>query len=229
MPCSYDQNLLLEHAYGEIEPAEVEGLTAHLEGCGECRRRLEEISWARRLLREAEPVVPSAPRVVVLARTSMWSLTWAFAAGLACAALLVSVSLRVGWTQSIAEENANIRAGKIPLRQEAAAAFPGAGPDLNEPWRGSVRALIDQSLARERSEIKAWLVNQERRPVVTKEELEAALARLGRRFDGRRASDLDLVLQEISAMEDRTGRRIGQTREALKYVALASDPKISAQ
>lgn len=229
MTCSTDHNLLVEHAYGETEGAEAERLTAHLTGCAECRRQLEQISSARLLLREAEPVVPSTPRVVVLAPTSWWNPVWGFAAGLACAALLVSVSLRVPWTRPITVGDGDVHAVKIPVQQATDTRFPGADPHPDEAWKDSVRALIDQGLARERTEIQAWLVNQERRPVVTKDELDAALARLDRRFTGRRASDLDLVLQELSAMEDRTGRRIGQTREALKYVALASNPKISAE
>ena len=211
MTCPIDRNLLLEHAYGETEGADALSLTAHLRDCLECRDQLEQISSARLLLREAEPIAPSAPRVVVLGRTSGWNLVWGFASGLACAVLLVLLTLRFGG------------------RPDAIPVFPASGPHANDAWENSVRTLIDQRLERERAEIRSWLVDQQQRPMVTKEDLDAALARLDRRVDGRRASDLDLLLQEMSAMEDRTGRSIGQTRQALKYVALASNPEISAQ
>jgi hypothetical protein len=63
----------------------------------------------------------------------------------------------------------------------------------------------------------------------TKTDLKAAFSRLEKKLDSRRTVDLGYVLDAISASELRSSARIGQTREALRYVALASDPRISAQ
>jgi len=64
---------------------------------------------------------------------------------------------------------------------------------------------------------------------VSKRNFEVAFSRLERTLDERRAADLGHLLDAISASELRSNARIGQTREALRYVALASDPRISAQ
>ena len=48
-----------------------------------------------------------------------------------------------------------------------------------------------------------------------------------RKLDGNRAEELDYMLGQIEASEVRTGARIGQTNQALRYVALASNPNVS--
>jgi hypothetical protein len=64
---------------------------------------------------------------------------------------------------------------------------------------------------------------------VSSPELRAELAKLEKKMNGMRAADLDFVLDQIGASEFRTGTRIGKTNEALKTVALASNPYANAQ
>jgi hypothetical protein len=64
---------------------------------------------------------------------------------------------------------------------------------------------------------------------VTSAELEAALARLERKVNGARAADLDYMMGQVTASEVRSGQRLGITNQALRYVALASNPNVSEQ
>ncbi len=61
------------------------------------------------------------------------------------------------------------------------------------------------------------------------ENIENRLASLERRISVDRAHDLDYLLSEINASERRAGNWIGETREALRLVALQSDPLVSHQ
>ena len=61
-------------------------------------------------------------------------------------------------------------------------------------------------------------------PPVSASALRAELAKFERRLNGARASDLDYMLGQIAASEDRVGSRLGKTNDALRTVALASNP-----
>jgi hypothetical protein len=64
---------------------------------------------------------------------------------------------------------------------------------------------------------------------MTRAEVDAALARFERRIDSARAADMQYVLTQLEASEARSGQRIGRTNQALRNVALASNPGIGAQ
>jgi hypothetical protein len=62
---------------------------------------------------------------------------------------------------------------------------------------------------------------------ITQDELDARFAKFERRMDDKYAEQLDYTLGQIEASETRTGARIGQTNQALRYVALASNPNVT--
>ena len=64
---------------------------------------------------------------------------------------------------------------------------------------------------------------------ISSPELRAELAKFERRLNGARAADLDYVLDQIAASEVRVGARLGQTNQALRSVALASNPYVNEQ
>src|SRR5882762_805201 len=66
MLCTAWNESLTERLYGEIDADNDAALTAHLESCASCRETLEEFRRVRTLLREDEPNIPRAPRVLVL-------------------------------------------------------------------------------------------------------------------------------------------------------------------
>ena len=71
MSCKHWNDEWVAHLYGEMNPAEEADLVRHLDGCASCRDTLEQLSGSRSLLRESAPLVPDAPRVVVL-RPQRW-------------------------------------------------------------------------------------------------------------------------------------------------------------
>jgi hypothetical protein len=48
-------------------------------------------------------------------------------------------------------------------------------------------------------------------------------------MNGARTADIDYVLDQIAASEVRVGDRIGKTNQALRTVALASNPPVNEQ
>ena len=60
-------------------------------------------------------------------------------------------------------------------------------------------------------------------------DLRAELAKFERRLNGARAADLDYVLDQIAASEVRISTRLGRTNQALRSVALASNPYVNEQ
>src|SRR5258708_21373030 len=66
MFCTAWNDSLTERLYGEIEAENDAAFTAHLDSCASCRETLDEFRRVRTLLREDEPNIPRAPRVVVL-------------------------------------------------------------------------------------------------------------------------------------------------------------------
>ncbi len=216
MACESWKERILERVCDEIDPDEAARLEGHLRVCAACREDLARLAETRGALREAEPAVPIAPRVVVLESSGFRRPFPAFAAGIACGAIAIALAFWAG------------RSGAPdPIGAEPSAKAPDVvrKTDL-EAALASERNRFDRRI----DEVEA--IHRGSRPaaaMLTRQDLEAALGRLERRLETRRASDVDWLLQEITASELRSGERIGQTREALRYVALASDPRVTAQ
>jgi hypothetical protein len=64
--------------------------------------------------------------------------------------------------------------------------------------------------------------------ILTRQEFEGSLARFQTDLDRRQADQMQFVLEEILGVEARNSARIGETQEALKYVVLANDPRVTA-
>jgi hypothetical protein len=214
MACEAWKELLVARLYEEMDPDDAGRLSTHFEQCAACREEFARLGTARDLLRHADPSLPASPRVVLLSPRRLRRPVWAFATGFACAVLILAAGLGVGWSMRGLRERSPAAVGltrneiESLLREHGAsverrleAARPAAS---NEPATGVQAAL-------------------------TKKDLDAAFSRLERKLNDRRSEDLGYLLDAISASELRSSARIGQTREALRYVALATDPRISAQ
>jgi len=55
---AHSGDLLSAYLDGELTPAELEGVRAHLEDCAECRRELQSLGEIRTLVRDLPPVDP---------------------------------------------------------------------------------------------------------------------------------------------------------------------------
>jgi len=220
MSCERWKEALVARLYDELAPHENERLSRHLESCDGCRRDLDELSEARGLLGQAEPVVTTAPRVVVLAPRSPVPRWMGFAAGFVCAALLGGVGMLAGWqlAAGAAEPPVEVATGAsaLPTPLEAQ-------PATYEDFQALERRIEEQD-----RRLRALSTPATPQAVLTRQEFEGGLARLQTDFDRRQADQMQFVLEELLGVEARNSARIGETQEALKYVVLANNPGVSA-
>jgi hypothetical protein len=215
MSCTAWNDSLVGRLYGEIDGDDAAALTAHLASCGDCRETLDEFRRVRTVLRDDEPQVAATPRVVVLrGRTRMgWM---ALAASLLGAALLAGAGAGAGYALG--------RGAAAPPAGNAALGSAKPVVDTED----LVRREVDRRLAALTS-ASGETSSKGGDRAVSSPELKAELAKLEKKMNGMRAADLDFVLDQIGASEFRTGTRIGKTNDALKTVALASNPYANAQ
>ncbi|MBZ5638913.1 MAG: zf-HC2 domain-containing protein [Acidobacteriia bacterium] len=215
MACEAYRDLLVARLYDELDPADAGRLDAHLERCTACRDDLAQLAFAREQLRRAESLFPVSPRVVLLSPRPFRRPIWAFAAGFACAMIVLAAGLGAGWT----------------LRDRETPVGAGSNPLAAGVTRAEVEGLLRQQEATLDHRLEAARISAPASPAaaLTREDLDAAFSRLEKKIEGRRAADMGYLLDAISASELRSNTRLGQTREALRYVALASDPRVSAQ
>jgi putative zinc finger protein len=212
MSCDKWQEAIVGRLYGEIDPAEDRALESHLESCVACRGALDDLGRLTVVLRENEPAVDRPPRVVVLRDTRRFRPAL-LAASLVGAALLAGVGAGAGYAVG---------------RQGAPAASPVTVADTQ-----ATEALVQKEVDRRLAAFAASLKTEPAKSPellasgVTRDELDAALAKFERRMDNKNAEALDYLAGQIEASENRTGARIGQTNQALRYVALASNPNVT--
>lgn len=221
MACERWNDAILERLYDEIEPATDTALAEHLAGCRDCRGAFDALARVRGVLREHEPAVPRAPRVVVLRETSRLRPAL-LAASILGAALLAGAGAGAGYAVA--------RRGDAPPSVPSSPS--AAKPDLDASTEALVRREVDRRVAAYEASLRETRAPAPDRagedaPALTEKDLSAALAKFERRITSSRAADLDYMLGQIEASEVRTGARIGQTNQALRYVALASNPAVS--
>jgi len=216
MTCTTWHDSLTGRLYGEIGAEEDAALTAHLETCASCRETLNEFQSVRALLREDQGDTPRIPRVVVLHHRSRFRPAL-LAASLLGAAVLAGAGAGAGYALGLGHSP------KPAAIASATAVTPGVSTEE------LVRREVDRRLAalQESRAIAATEPSGER--PVNASDLRAEFAKLERRLNGARATDLDYVLDQIAASEFRVGTRLGKTNQALRTVALANTPYVDEQ
>jgi hypothetical protein len=215
MSCSTWNERWVAKLYGELDAEEERRLEAHLAGCDSCRDTLEELERARVLLREGMPVIPTAPRAVVL-RAGRWSQpVWAFATGLAAALVVFALG---AW------------AGSSLLHRSDR---PALGPGPLVASENADTAALEQRI----DALQAELARLATRPepadsvpaaaCVTHEQLDAGLSRLEQQVKYDRFGDMEYLLGEMQQVERRAAGWVDETREAVRLVALSSDPRLN--
>lgn len=228
MSCNQWNPEWVAQLYGELDDAERLGMERHLEGCPTCRATFEELGASRQLLAESAPVIPNSPPLVVLEPHSQRHGVWAFAAGLACASLLFGA----GWLTATRLIPGADSAGPAQ-RPAASTTIASREPD------GPTQAQFDEALAAQQAYFEKRLAEYESRlpgesaeampAVLTRDQFEDGMSRLERRWENHRARDMEFVLGEITATEARAGTWVDETRDALRLVALQSDPRVSVK
>ena len=209
MSCDTWQEAIVGRLYGEIEAAEDRALESHLETCVACRGALDEMRRLRVVMQENEPEVGRPPRVVVLRDSSRFRPAL-LAASLVGAALLAGVGAGAGY--AVGRQNA-------PAVAPVTVANTVATDARIRELEGRLAALS--------SSLKAAPQTVPAATGVTEDGLQAAFAKFERRLDNKYGAAYDDLASQIEASETRTGARIGQTNQALRYVALASNPNVT--
>ncbi len=221
MSCMEWKEILVARVCGEIDDEESDRLSRHLSVCEECARAIGDLATTREVLRASAPDVPAAPRVVLLKPAPSRLAFLGIAAGLAAVGVLSGIGL--AWSWQAREELARIvSTGEVR-----------PAPVVEAVSREEMETWLDTRLARFQAESDLTSPPARRqgpgaRPL-SKPEVEALLTRMERRIDRDRVADLDYLLKEVAAAEARTGLQLGETRNALRVLALASDPRISEQ
>ncbi len=223
MSCKEWKEHLIARLYRELDPEEDERLSRHLATCAACVLELGELTRTGEFFRASAGDVPSAPRVVLLAARSSRLPFLAFAASLAGVGLLSGLAVAWAWQ---ARGTAEGLARSVPAVGQTDPRTHGMSREEMEKWlEARLEGLRDERGARREPE---RLARPPERPL-TKPEVEALLARMERKLDRGRAADVQYLLGEMAAVEARTGLQLGETQQAIKYLALASDPRISEQ
>jgi hypothetical protein len=228
MSCESFRESLVSRLYAELDPAENDRLDSHLEGCDACRSELEGLSATRARLRDAEPDVPPAPRVVVLSPRPAAPRYLSFAAGIGWGAVLLSAGLVAGWNLAPAEPRPTEIAG-----DSSAGPMPRAVPARSDDadTRATLEALdaMRRKIDDQERRIQALTATPAMQARLTRQEYESGLARLRNDVDQQQADNLRFFFDEVRGVEERTNGRINETRQALHHIVLANDPRINAQ
>jgi hypothetical protein len=224
MSCKEWKEEWVAHLYEELEAVEQAKLNAHLAGCGECRRRLEELAASREFLRQCSPQVPATPRVVILQPRGFFQPFWAYAAGAACALLLFAIGLMAGYripgiggggSDSLMADSGSASGDVIPL---------SAGLDQDLQAQIDLITLRLNELERNRDVPTASAPSD---IYLTRQQFQEAMTDYRRAYDDRHSRDFEFLLKEITATELRTGGYIDETMEALRWVAMRNDPRFT--
>ncbi len=218
MACAGQEERIVADLYGELPHDEREEFARHLAACETCRCERQELEAVRSYVQEARPAVPATPRVVVLRPRPARLPSLAIAASLAAVGMLAGVALSWSYQAKRATELA-----------AQAGATGAANVDLALlPTRSQLEEIMDAKLAQFRDEQQRAAERTVAQPaLLTRSELDDRLSRMERKIDRTRSDDVRYLLGEMEGVENRTGMRLGQTQEAIRYLALASDPRIS--
>ena len=93
MACNEWNDQWVARLYDELDPDENRRVDEHLSRCASCREAMEALAGTRQMLRDSATPVPHAPRVVVLQPRRFRQPAWAFAAGMAAAAMLFALAI----------------------------------------------------------------------------------------------------------------------------------------
>lgn len=225
MRCEDFREHLVGRIYGELEPHEEERLSGHLSECPACTEELEGLDRTRGILRASLPDVPAAPRVVLLAPRASRIPMLAVAASLAGIGLLSGLAVAWAWQARGAAEMLAQRA-TVAAPVQTMPATNGVSREEMEHWFDArmSQMLEDRTTARPASRTGTGSGR-----TLTKPELDALLTRMEKKLDRNRSADVEYLLNEITAAEARTGLQLGETQQAIRYLALASDPRITEQ
>jgi hypothetical protein len=213
MACREWKDEWVAKLYDELDPLDEPVVSEHLAQCPACRATLDELAAVRSTLSTCAANEPAtiAPRVLVL-RSRRMHPAWGLGAGLAASLLVFASGLYVG--------------GRLP---EPGRTVLPVGAVLTRDDLAAIETRI-RSLEHRASTSDATLQTAQRElppNTVTDLELRAEMDRLARRMRGERALDMEFLLDELSATEWRTGKWIDETREAVRYVALRDDERLT--
>jgi len=220
MSCNEWNEQWVARLYGELDADEERRLERHAASCAACSAELEALGRARALLQEGMPTVPLAPRAVVL-RSSTWRHpAWGFAAGLAAALVVFA---------------AGVFAGVTALGRQGATDH-GLGQARTETQQDAAqRAALEQRMVTLEAELVRLTSAREAQTTLpasaercaSPEDLAAGLAKLEQQVRYDRMTDVDYLLGEMQSVERRAAGWVDETREAVRLVALTSDPRLN--
>jgi len=219
MACMEWKERLVARLYDDLDDEESGSLSRHLAVCADCAREIDDLARTRDVLRSSAPRVPAAPRVVLLTPAPSRLSFLGIAASLAAVGLLSGIAAAWSWQ------------ARETVERMASTRSAGAAPVVQAVSRDEMEKWFETRLARlqAESDVRNPLarVHGPSDPPLTKPEVLDLLTRMERKIDRGRVADINYLLGEMAAAEARTGLRFGETQNALRLLALASDPRAS--
>jgi hypothetical protein len=226
MPCKQWNEEWVAHLYDELDRVEERRLNEHLADCGDCRRRLEELSASREFMRSCSPQIPATPRVVILQPRSFFQPFWAYAAGAACALLLFAIGLFAGYRLPGLAGGGSTGATLDSMPGGSNEIIPLAAGRGTEALQGQIDLIMQRLSDLEQASARPAVAGPPDL-YLTQKQFQDEMSNYRRAYDARHARDFEFLLGEITATELRTGTYIDETREALRWVAMRNDPRFS--
>jgi len=226
MSCKHWNENWVAHLYDELSTEEERALQAHLSDCASCRTQMAELADTRQMVRDASPVVPATPPVMVLRPKRLFQPLWAYAAGAASALLLFAAGLVAGYQLPLTQrpEHPASTAAQPPTSGVMPAA---SGPEITQEQLDLILRRLEQleGSAQSRPSDGDRSDAAIQQALLTRDQFAEELQRMERRSDVKRARDFEFLLDEITAAELRTGAYLDETRQALHIVAVQNDPR----
>ena len=224
MDCTPYRELLIEKIYNELPPERVPQLDEHLAACQPCRQVLASMTRTHEFLQEHPLSIPQSAPSVVVARPPQRFRPWlAFAAGLLIATVLVGSGVAIGLSVEGGQDVGPVAAsgpGSITSSElDSAMANYANGFDRRLDDYGSQLNTLAARPVSDRSETNS----------LTREQLEARIRLYQQSRSTGRDREIDYTLQGLTRWQYDANERLDTLQQAVSYILLSKDPRVTEQ
>lgn len=224
MDCTSYRELLIEKIYNELPPERVSQLDEHLAACPPCRQALASMTRTHEFLQEHPVSIPQSAPSVVVARPPQRIRPWlAFAAGLLIATVLVGSGVAIGLSVQDGQDVGPVAAsgpGSITSSElDSALANYANGIDRRLDDYGSQLNTLAARPVSDRSETTS----------LTREQLEARIRQYQQTRSTGRDREIDYTLQGLTRWQYDANERLDTLQQAVSYILLSKDPRVTEQ
>ena len=224
MDCTPYRELLIEKIYNDLPPERVPQLDEHLAACQPCRQALASMTRTHEFLQEHPLSIPQSAPSVVVARPPQRIRPWlAFAAGLLIATVLVGSGVAIGLSVEGGQDVGPVAAsgpGSITSSEldSAMANYANGFDQRLDDYSSQLNTLAARPVS-DRSETNS----------LTREQLEARIRQYQQTRSTGRDREIDYTLQGLTRWQYDANERLDTLQQAVSYILLSKDPRVTEQ